>query len=247
MPKRRYYKINNIYHIYNRGVDKRNIFLDRRDYKRFINNIFIYNDENIKCRNLNNSYHFNKTRKNKLKTRKIIEIEEDNSRDIFVEVLSFCLMPNHFHFILRPKKSDGIQKFLQKLCAGYSLYFNERYSRSGSLFQGRYKDVPIEDEKHFNWIPYYIHCNPLDLKFPGWRKGNLKSIKEAIKFLDFYEWSSHLSYLENKHLAPMIHKEFLREDLGLGDEYLNNFRDWLSNKKSFDSVNEELILESKHG
>ncbi|MEX2436917.1 MAG: transposase [Candidatus Paceibacterota bacterium] len=243
MPKRRNYKIGGIYHIYNRGIDKKKIFLDYGDHERFINNFFVFNDVNSNVNLVNNSYHFKNCVKGKIK--RINKVEKD-CRSLFVEVLSFCLMPNHFHLLLRPKVEDGIQKFMQKFISGYSLYFNDKYERSGPLFQGRYKDVPVEDDNHFNWLPYYIHCNPLDLKFPSWRKGNLKDMKKAIFFLDHYRWSSHLFYLGENHFPLLVQKDFLKDDLGLGDDYFNNFKEWLSNKKSFNNVSEDVILESKY-
>lgn len=99
-------------------------------------------------------------------------------------------MPNHYHLLLRPKFDDSLTKFMKKLNIGYAKYFNEKYKRSGALFEGRYKSVLVVDKSHFIHLPYYIHLNPLDLKFPEWRNREIKNYKEAMKFLENYRWSS---------------------------------------------------------
>jgi len=167
-----------IYHIYNRGVEKRKIFLDKQDYLRFIHNLFTLNNENIIT---NNSYDFsNKLNKNESKSRKLL-----------VEILAFTLMPNHFHLLLRQKENNGIVKFMQKLGTGYSMYFNQKNKRVGGLFQGRFKAVIIDNDAHFWHIPTYIHLNPLSLMI--YRGSTSINYKQKIEFLKQYKWSSFLA------------------------------------------------------
>jgi len=148
---------NEIYHVYNRGVEKRNIFSDKQDYLRFIHGLFEFNDEEATTNTL---YYFNPDS---------AEIESKyiekggKVRKLLVEILIFTLMPNHFHLLLKQKGKDGIVKFMQKLGTGYTMYFNKKYERVGSLFQGRFKACLISEESHFIHIPFYIHTNPIDL------------------------------------------------------------------------------------
>ena len=161
MPKREYIEPGKIYHVCNRGVDKRKIFLDDKDYLRGIHDLFEFNDE---APAFNASYFFNKkpaTPSIDTGNRYIRE-----PRKPLVEILAFCLMPNHFHLLLRPQTENGLALFLRKFSGGYARYFNQKYQRSGTLFQSRYKLVPVNQESHLIHLPFYIHLNPLDLLAP---------------------------------------------------------------------------------
>lgn len=216
----------NIYHVLNRGVDKRKIFLDDRDYFRFIHNLFEFNDVN----QINNvTYRFNTN--SKVIARPYMEGDGGNRqpRKLLVEILAFCLMPNHYHLLLKAKYDDGITRFMKRLNMGYSRYFNEKYKRQGALFEGRYKLVPVAEEAHFIHLPYYIHLNPLDLVAPEWRKRELKNSSEAVKFLENYRWSSHLDYLGRKNFPSLTSREFLLEFFGGSQEYERRIKEWLRN------------------
>lgn len=196
--KRPAFVINEIYHIYNRGVDKRNIFLDDHDRFRFIHDLYEFNDEqpaqNIYYRNIY-----------EVSPRKI----EQPRRKLLVEMLAFCLMNNHFHFLLRQKRENGISKFMRKLGTGYTIYFNQKYERSGALFQGLFKAVLVKEESQLLHLPYYIHFNPLDFIVPRWRDGEIKDINKAIKFLETYRWSSYLDYIGINNFPSVTHRDFL--------------------------------------
>ena len=155
---------------------------------------------------------------------------ERKSRKLLVKILAFCLMPNHFHLLLQQVKDGGIIKFMQKLGTGYTMYFNKVYERVGSLFQGRFKAVLVNQESHFIHLPYYIHCNPLDLKFPEWRNyGGSTSIdwRGAVGFLEKYRWSSYLDYIGKKNFPSVTQREFLTEFLGGPEQYRKDTIKWL--------------------
>jgi putative transposase len=170
----------NIYHIYNRGVEKRNIFLDDEDYFRFIHNLYEFNDESPV---VNVKYYFNTE---KMNGKPPHVNKERKPRKLLVDLLLFTLMPNHFHFLVRQKEKNGIVKFMQKLGTGYTMYFNQKQKRVGGLFQGRFKAINIDREVHFIHLPHYIHTNPLSLNYGGstsrlhWQKefsiGNQKRV-----------------------------------------------------------------------
>ena len=206
-----------IYHILSRGVDKRQIFMDNEDHFRFIHDLFEFNDENW-VNNVYYKFHNKKdaTIKNKREPRKLL-----------VDIYAFCLMPNHYHILLKARKMGNITNFMRKLNIGYAKYFNNKYKRSGALFEGRYKFILVKDESHFLHLPYYIHLNPLDLKYPEWRVRKLKNYKKAVEFLKSYRWSSHLDYLGEKNFPSVTNRDFLSDVFNGREEYKKSIYLWL--------------------
>jgi len=191
-----------IYHIYNRGVEKRDIFLEDKDYFRFIHNLFEFNNEHP-VPNLN--YYFNPKTMN-VEARYFKKGKEP--RKLLIEILVFTLMPNHFHLLLRQKQENGIVKFMQKLGTGYTNYFNKKYDRVGGLFQGRFKAALVSKEVHFIHLPHYIHTNPLDLNYRS---------STSIDFLTNYRWSSFPDYIGKKNFPSITRRDFLLDIFG-GEE-----------------------------
>ena len=137
------------YHIYNRGVEKRDIFLDKQDYSVFLRFLKEYllppeHPALLKLLGIN-------------PRRKPINCYED------IKLLSYCLMPNHFHLFVQQKSKDGLKTFMKALSTNYVMYFNSKYDRVGPLFQGTYKAVRIETEPYYVHISRYIHRNPEEL------------------------------------------------------------------------------------
>ncbi len=114
---------NQFYHVFNRGVEKRKIFLDEKDYLRFIHDLYELNNVGAV---LNVNFRFQKYGGP--------ASIEDKPRERLVDIVSFCLMPNHFHFILKQVSDNGIARFMQKIGTAYAMYFNQKYKRSGVLF-----------------------------------------------------------------------------------------------------------------
>ena len=221
MHTKRNFVAGNIYHVINRGVDKRLIMLDDEDRFRFIHDLFEFNN----TKPINNvSHHFNAN--SNVIARRYIAAER-KPRELLVEILAFCLMPNHYHLLLKPKFDDAVSHFMKRLNMGFSRYFNEKYERSGALFQGRFKAIQVTEEPHFIHLPYYIHFNPLDLKTPEWRERKLKSPAMAIKFLEEYRWSSHLDYLGKKNFPSVTQREFLLDFFGGTKGYEDKIKSWL--------------------
>jgi len=221
-----------IYHIYNRGVEKRDIFLSDEDYSRFVHDLFEFNDINPA---INLNYHFNQSSEvglPKIKRRK---------RKLLVEIMAFCLMPNHFHLLARQRVDGGITEFMRKLGTGYTNYFNQKYERVGALFQGKYKSVRLKKEAHFIYLPYYIHLNPLDLKFGKKYEKIIKNRKEAIKFLENYRWSSFPDYLGIKNFPSVTQRDFLNNFIGHPKQHKKSLFDLLENPKTEEM--QELVLE----
>src|SRR3989338_28968 len=187
------------FHTLNRGVDKRNIFLDDKDRFRFVHDLYEFNDQN---RVFDVGYRANKSLD-------IASQDMKKKRKLLVDLHCFCLMGNHYHLLLSPRVENGISRFMKKLNMGYAKYFNQKYKRKGALFEGRYKSVAINTESHFIHIPYYIHLNPLDFVSPDWRNRTIKNSKAAIEFLENYRWSSFLDYLGRKNFPSITNRSFL--------------------------------------
>lgn len=190
-----------IYHVLNRGVDKRNVVVDNSDRLRFVHSLFIFNDKRPLAEN---------------HRRPGFEILAKD-RDLLVKIHSWCLMDNHYHLMLSAMDDDykNISLFMKKLNMGYARYFNERHERSGYLWQGKYKKILLERDNQFMYLPYYIHLNPLDFKYKEWRKGGVKNFTAATEFLQKYRWSSYLDYNTNKNFSSIISKELLSPILGI--------------------------------
>ena len=219
-----------LYHIFNRGVEKRNIFMTDGDRFRFIYNLYEFNDtapaQNIFYkRSAFNAY----------------EVGLRKSKKSLVEILAFVLMPNHYHLMLRQLVEGGVTEFMRKLGTGYTNFFNLKYDRVGSLFQGKFKAVLLKHEAHFAHLPHYIHLNPLDIVMPEWRKGDVKNDAKAMRFLKSYRWSSLLDYLGNKNLPQIIEQQFLTECIGGPKEFLSRTRENMKHNNL--NLIQEIILE----
>lgn len=176
------------YHIYNRGVDKRDIFMNKNDLNRFILSIKEFNSQSP-IGSLRESEK-NKTDIDRLKGK---------NQDL-VSIVCYCLNPNHFHFIIKQKVDGGISEFFKRLLGGYTKYFNETHNRSGALFQGRFKSKLINSDQYFLKIRPYVNINYLIHDIPDEKshlissscqeyddlKFDLVSKEEAINLLEFY-------------------------------------------------------------
>jgi len=135
------------YHIYNRGVDHRSIIQDAYDTNRFIQSLIEFNVEEPIGSIYENSF---KTKKLQVK---------NNKNKKLVDIVCYCLNPNHFHFLLMPHSDDGIAKFMHRLSMGYARYFNQKYHRSGALFQGKFKAKHVSNNDYLLHLSAYVNLN----------------------------------------------------------------------------------------
>ena len=197
-----------IYHIYNRGVEKRDIFLDDRDRLRFIYGLALFNTPQP---SLNAGRTFNAP---------LIEVQlQSRGQEKLVEIMAFCLMSNHYHLMLRGLVPDGIKEFMRKIGTGYTNYFNLKYQRVGSLFQGRYKAKPVLEEQHFIYLPFYIHTNPL---------GADDRSSTSIKKLEEYRWSSFHDYIGKPNFPYVLDQTFLNQFFETPERHYRDTIAWLS-------------------
>lgn len=174
------------YHIYNRGIDKRIIFKSKRDYERFMMLLYIANSRDFfRLDDFSN--------KNNQRFGEVLALDRG---DRLVSMGAWCLMPNHFHLLVKQEVDGGITKFMRKIGTGYSMFFNIKYQRNGALFGGPFKSKLIGvDDDYMKQLFGYIHINPLDIEFPGWKDIIKKSSNAMEKFLNVYPYSSYLDYM----------------------------------------------------
>ena len=202
------------YHLWNRGIDKRNIFKLQKDYERFIMLLYVANNENvIKLNNLTNILH---------KSYEEIMVIEKGKPLVFIG--AWCLMTNHFHLMIRQEVDGGITKFMRKLGTGYSMFFNIKYQRQGALFGGPFKSKCVKsDDIYMRKLFAYIHFNSLDIKFPGWEKKIKEALGEKKDFLKSYRYSSYQDYIGVDRLEGNILNKKVFPDYFRDTKSFNNF------------------------
>ncbi len=139
------------YHVYNRGVDKRDVISDSYDANRFMQSILEFNSVEPIGSIYENSFN-NLSADNQLGSR-------TSKLKPLVNFICYCLNPNHYHFILEQVSEQGVEKFMQRLGTGYTKYFNNRYKRSGSLFQGKFKATHINSNEYLLHLSVYVNLN----------------------------------------------------------------------------------------
>lgn len=138
------------YHVYNRGTDKRDIFSDENDYARFFESMLEFNVLEPIGSLFENSFR----KKNKLGGSTSKDADEK-----LVNIVAYCLNSNHYHFLLQQVADKGMEKFMQRLGTGYTMYFNNKYERSGALFQGKFKAVYVDSNEYLLHVSAYVNLN----------------------------------------------------------------------------------------
>jgi putative transposase len=155
------------------------IFKDKQDYIRFVGLLLSCNsNKHLKYNNLTADTN-------------LLDIEKGES---IVAIGAYCLMPNHFHILLTPLVEDGVTKFMQKVGTAYSMYFNKKYSRTGGLFEGKFRSQYVGDDVYLKYLFSYIHLNPVKLINPTWKENGLKSSSDTLAYLQKYQYSSYLDF-----------------------------------------------------
>jgi len=188
---RKIYSETTYYHIYNRGVEKRIIFQDSQDYRVFLSYLKDYllpKDEKGLREMLSDP---NISYKERDRIIKLLQLNNFNGE---LTLLAFCLMPNHFHFLIHQKSADTIDKFMNSLGTRYTMYFNKKYQRVGFLYQGVYKAVAITTDEQLLHLTRYIHKQALALQGQALERGMQE------------QPSSYLDYL-GKRKTEWVHPE----------------------------------------
>jgi putative transposase len=210
-----------IYHVYNRGVDKRDIFIDQVDYVRFLHDLYEFNDMHP-APDFDRRY---KSVKDVGLTKSHIK-EDIRVQEPIVEVLAFCLMKNHYHLLLRPMVENSVTLFMRKVNIGHAKAFNLKHNRSGYLFQGRYKIKHVDSDEYLKHLICYIHLNPLKF-LKKLDKNKQIDINKTWEALNRYRWSSHLDYLGEDNFGSIINKRFAGDIFKDIREYEKFAKDWM--------------------
>lgn len=220
MPGRIIPLINNeVYHVFNRGIASQPIFLDKRQYDRALETIFYY-------QNVNPPIRYSKFLKLKKEERALILNSLKKQKNFIVEIIALCLMPNHFHLLLKQVRNNGISKFVGNFSNSYTRYHNIKTERSGPLLEGKFKAVRIETTEQLLHVSRYIHLNPYT-----------SFIVRRLEDLENYPYSSLKEYL-NKQGPDCFPKDII----------LSNFKKIKDYKKFvFDQANYQRVLDQiKH-
>ena len=212
------------YHLYNRGTEKRKIFLNTADYERFLSLLFLCNGTHpVRIDNLLQQQAFQQGRT-------LLELAFALERGKpLVDICAYVLMPNHFHLLVRECEEGGISHFMQKLLTAYTMYFNTRRTRSGALFQGKYKATHAHKDRYLKYLTSYIHLNPIKLIEPKWKETGIVNRSKAEKFLTTYRYSSFLDYSGDKRIEGcLIEKTALPEYFETPKSFRNSVTEWLN-------------------
>jgi len=211
------------YHLFSRGVEKRKIFLDKKDYDRFLALLYILNQED----HFHVSNFLNKGHKN------ILDLYKQERGQPLVSILAYSLMPNHFHLVVQEIIEGGISTFMMKLLTACSMYFNTKYERSGSLFVHPFRSEHIGDDAYFRYLFAYVHLNCIELFEKGWKENGIKNQKRAKEFLENYRYSSYqdLSLLTNRPEARILDMDNLPEDVSRVTLDIREYQKWYKSGK----------------
>ncbi len=211
------------YHVYNRGVEKRDIFVAPRDYERFLYHLFSCNDTSPL---LNSQFHYRGLAS--IKAKAMVD-----RRNRLVDIVCFCVMPNHFHLLLCQRLEDGISKFMQKIGTAYTMYFNTKQQRSGSLFQGTFKVKHINQDIYLKHLTRYIHLNPLEFFEPQWKDKGVVNIDGAVKYVREYPWSSYADFVGGNRYDFLLNPDIIKKSYASTEEYERFIEDWTDKDKEF--------------
>ncbi len=179
------------YHVFNRAVSKQTIFHDRADYLRFLFLVLYFQSpekiQNISRAMLDFVQH------------PVLNIAAEIINKRNVELISFCIMPNHFHLLVKDVGENSLSSYMQRVLNAYSKYYNIRYQKSGHVFQGPYKIVHVDSDEQLKYLSAYIHRNPREL--PQWKD----------KY-ESYPWSSYLDTIGNNRWGDLVVPKILLED-----------------------------------
>lgn len=201
------------FHIYNRGVDKRTVFTEKKEYERFSRSLYEFNDEN---------HRFGYS------TLSEPRINHASERIQHVRIVCYCLMPNHYHLLLEQLRVGGVSRFMHKLGNGYTKYFNLRHQRSGALFESTYKAKHVPTTDYLVHLSRYIHLNPLEINVKAdYPLSNLSALNNQLLS---YPWSSYQQYLSPKMNDDLVDSTKVMENFSSPEEYKKFVLNWTLNK-----------------
>jgi REP element-mobilizing transposase RayT len=209
------------YHIYNRGNSKQVIFKDEADYDRFIKLLYICNSTN------------DFTFRDSVIDQKIDAYDFDRGEPL-IDICAWVLMPNHFHLLIHLPRGQAsgkeISKFMIKLGTAYVMYFNEKYRRTGSLFEGPFKAKLVAEDSYLQYLFAYINLNPVKLIQSDWKERGIINKKLAFEYLLNYQYSSLIDWLgkENRLEEKIINKDALIDIVNQNIDLKRELFEWIN-------------------
>ncbi|MES2059962.1 MAG: transposase [Patescibacteria group bacterium] len=182
------FSVGEYYHLYNRGVDKRSIFVDDHDRNRLAYLMHLSNgDRSFDIQKVFREY-------------EISEIFKIDTGKPLVSICAWVFMDNHFHILAKEIVDGGISRFMKNLCGSYSKYFNIKHDRTGALFEGRFKAQHVDTDIYLKYLFAYIHLNPIKMLAGAshWKEEGIKDLPQAKVFLQCYTYSSLIDFLKPK-------------------------------------------------
>jgi putative transposase len=173
------------YHCYNLSLDGRTAFMDTKDYQRFLELLYLANEQLP----LRRDYFGN---------RRFEEVLNMPRSETIVDVGAFCLMPDHFHLALKEIGGGGITAFMRKIGTAYTLYFNSRHDRSGNLFLKPFRSRDVSTDRQFQQLISYVHCTPATLYEPAWKANHVVDPGFLEERMATYQYSSLATYAGSK-------------------------------------------------
>jgi putative transposase len=214
------FSLDEFYHIYDRGVDKRIIFFDDNDKERFIRLLYLCNGTfPVIYRNV-----------------QTLPIGDIRVGKKLVAIGAYCLMPNHFHVLIKEVEEGGIVRFMSKLLTAYSSYFNKKYDRTGALFGTEFKASHLDSDEYLKYIFAYIHLNPVKVIDPNWKE-KLFNVDTARVFLNRYSYSSYKDYaIGNREESLILNKVAFPEYFKDRDNFQNYLYDWIDIRRELEPL-----------
>ncbi len=204
------------YHLYNRGNSKQKIFHDEMDYHHFIALLYTCNSEN--------NFRMSIVRES---TKKDPYLWERGNQ--IISIGAYCLMPNHFHMLITEKEKDGVSKFMQKLSTAYVMYYNNKYERTGGLFESKFKSEHLDTDQYLKYIFSYIHLNPIKLIQKDWKEAGVKDKKWVQHYLNEYKYSSYSDFKGVKRKeGTIINREAYPNYFPLIKNFEREILDWIN-------------------
>lgn len=213
MERKLNFSIGEYYHAYNRGNNKSLIFLDDKDRQRFQKLLYLCNSKKPVV----------------FKTIQGLPLDKIDRVDTLVDIGAYCMMPNHFHLLLKEKIEKGISLFISKLLTAYSMYFNKKYARTGTLYEGPFLATHLNEDRYLKYIFSYIHLNPVKLIDPLWKENGITDMQKSKIYLTEYKYSSYADYMGiereekcilNTSVFPEYFLDFREFEIYI-DEWLN--------------------------
>ncbi len=219
----------NLYHLFNRGNARQNIFYNDKDRYRFLQGLYISNNSNS---NLGLTHlERDKTGCTLLEIKEIFECNKIFYNP-FVKIYADCLMPNHYHLLVEEVKEGGLVRFMQRSGNSYGKYFATKYDRPGSLFQGRFKAVRVETDDQLKYLLAYINIiNPAQILESELKEAGIKNFGKVWNFADNYNWSTHQEFMGRRE-SILIHKsDILKEIFSTSKDYADFVKSILRGKE----------------